>query len=232
MRKIIVGAQVSIDGVMQAPGGPWEDPTKGFKFGGWVMPHVDEAFGDEIDRVFGEKCDLLLGRKTYEIFAAYWPYYDEDAPHGRIATLFKEIKKYVVSRSGAVETSWQGSVLLRDLADVKSLREEDGPNLVTQGSTELVHALLANDLVDAISTFTVPVVLGSGKKLFADGSAPHTYKLTGSRVSSYRPRDRALSARRRGQGCGHRPRRAESSGSGAARAHEARRLIKPRSAIR
>jgi hypothetical protein len=90
----------------------------------------------------------------------------------------------VVSRSGDVDTSWQGSVLLRDIADVKRLREEDGPNLVTQGSTELVHALLANDLADAMSIFTVPVVLGAGKKLFADGSAPHSYKLIRSRVSS------------------------------------------------
>jgi dihydrofolate reductase len=183
MRKIIVGAQVSMDGVMQAPGAPWEDPTKGFKFGGWVTPYFDPVFGEEIDRVFAEKCDLLLGRKTYEIFAAYWPYYDETASAGGIAKLFKEIRKYVVSRSGDVATSWQGSVLLRDIADVKRLREEDGPNLVTQGSTELVHALLAQDLVDAISVFTVPVVLGGGKKLFADGSAPHSYKLTRSRVS-------------------------------------------------
>ena len=114
-----------MDGVMQAPGGPWEDPTKGFKFGGWVMPYFDEVFGEEIDRVFEEKCDLLLGRKTYEIFAAYWPYYDEDAPAGGIAKLFKDINKYVVSRSGDVDTSWQGSVLLRDIADVKRLREED-----------------------------------------------------------------------------------------------------------
>src|SRR5688572_14004287 len=173
-----------MDGVMQAPGGPWEDPTKGFTFGGWVMPYFDDVFGEEIDRVFEEKLDLLLGRKTYEIFAAYWPYYDEDAPHGDIATLFKDIKKYVVSRSGNVDTSWQGSVLLRDIADVKRLRAEDGPNLVTQGSTELVHALLANDLVDAMTTFTVPVVLGGGKKLFADGSTPHAYTLTRSRVSS------------------------------------------------
>ena len=90
----------------------------------------------------------------------------------------------MVSRSGDVDTSWQGSVLLRDIADVKRLREEDGPNLVTQGSTELVHALLANDLVDAISIFTVPVVLGGGKKLFADGAAPHSFKLTRSRVST------------------------------------------------
>src|SRR5215475_5731417 len=108
MRKIIVGAQVSMDGVMQAPGGPWEDPTKGFKFGGWVMPYFDEVFGEEIDRAFKEKCDLLLGRKTYEIFAGYWPYYDETAPAGGIAKLFKDIKKYVVSRWGDVDTSWQG----------------------------------------------------------------------------------------------------------------------------
>jgi dihydrofolate reductase len=175
MRKIIVGAQVSMDGVMQAPGGPTEDPTKGFKFGGWVMPFRCREGGEEIDRVFKEKFDLLLGRKTYEIFAAYWPYQDEDAPHGRIAKLFKNIRKYAVSRSGEVDTSWGGSVLLRDIADVKRLKQEDGPNLVTQGSTELVHALLANDLVDAMSLFTVPVVLGGGKKLFADGSAPHSW---------------------------------------------------------
>ena len=156
-----------MDGVMQAPGAPTEDPTKGFKFGGWVMPYFDQEFGEELDRVFKEKFDLLLGRKTYEIFAAYWPYYEEDAPHGGIAKLFKDIKKYAVSRSSEVDTSWAGSVLLRDIADVKRLKQEDGPNLVTQGSTELVHALLANDLVDAMSIFTVPVVLGGGKKLFA-----------------------------------------------------------------
>jgi dihydrofolate reductase len=183
MRKIVVGAQVSMDGVMQAPGGPTEDPTKGFKFGGWVMPYFAQEFGEEIDRVFKEKFDLLLGRKTYEIFAGYWPYYDEDAPDGGIAKLFKDIKKYAVSRSGEVDTSWAGSVLLRDIADVKRLKQEDGPNLVTQGSTELVHALLANDLVDAMSLFTVPVVLGGGKKLFADGSVPHSFKLTRSHVS-------------------------------------------------
>src|SRR6185503_19726458 len=183
MRKIIVGAQVSMDGVMQAPGTPIEDPTNGFKFGGWAMPYFNQEFGEEIDRVFKEKFDLLLGRKTYEIFAAYWPYYKEDAPAGDIAKLFKQIKKYVVSQSGEVDTGWAGSVLLRDIAEVKRLKQQDGPNLVTQGSTELVHALLANDLVDAISIFTVPVVLGGGKKLFDDGSAPHAFKLTRSRVA-------------------------------------------------
>ncbi len=184
MRKIIVGAQVSIDGVMQAPGAPSEDPTKGFKFGGWAMPYFDKEFGEEIDRLFSEKFDLLLGRKTYEIFAAYWPYQDENAPHGNIATLFNAIGKYVVSSSGGVDRNWKGSTLLRDLADIKRLRAENGPNLVTQGSTQLVHALLANDLVDAITIITIPIILGGGKKLFADGSAPHAYKLVRSRVSS------------------------------------------------
>jgi dihydrofolate reductase len=181
MRKIIVGAQVSIDGVMQAPGGPTEDPSKGFEFGGWAMPYFDQGFAEEIDHVF-KNFDLLLGRKTYEIFAAYWPYYDEGGSDGGIATLFKDVKKYVVSRSGEVDTGWAETVLLRDIADLKRLKQEYGPNLVTQGSTELVHALLANDLVDAISIFTVPIVLGGGKKLFADGSAPHSFKLTRSRV--------------------------------------------------
>jgi len=168
--------------VMQAPGGQTEDPTKGFKFGGWAMPYFEEEAFEEITRLF-ENFDLLLGRKTYEIFASYWPYYDETAPAGSVATMFNRVKKYVVSRSGEVDTQWVNSVLLRDVADVKRLKQEDGPNLVTQGSTELVHALLANDLVDAISLFTVPVVLGGGKKLFADGSAPHSFQLTRSRVS-------------------------------------------------
>src|SRR5262245_49273362 len=182
MRKIIVGAQVSIDGVMQAPGNSTEDPTGGFRFGGWSMPYFDQEFGEEIDRLFKD-FDLLLGRKTYEIFAAYWPYQDENGECGGIVKSFNKVTKYVVSRSGDVDTRWKGSTLLRDIADVKRLKQEDGPDLVTQGSTEFVHALLADDLVDAISTFTIPVVLGGGKKLFADGSAPHSFKLTRSRVS-------------------------------------------------
>src|ERR1700747_1750690 len=113
-----------MDGVMQAPGGPWEDTTKGFKFGGWVTPYFDQVFGKEIDRVFDEKFDLLLGRKTYEIFAAYWPYYDESATDGGIARLFNAITKYVVSRAGNVDTSWAGTALLRDIADVRRLKNE------------------------------------------------------------------------------------------------------------
>jgi len=183
MRKIVVGAFVSLDGVMQAPGGPTEDPTKGFKYGGWVTPFFDQEFGEEVDSMFAGKPDLLLGRKTYEIFAAHWPY-AEGGPNDAIAKLFKEITKYAVSRSGDVDTTWAGTVLLRDIEAVKRLREQDGPALITQGSTVLVHALLAADLVDEIKTFTVPVVLGGGKKLFADGSAPRSYKLLKSRTSS------------------------------------------------
>jgi len=137
MRKIIVGAQVSMDGIMQAPGGPTEDPTNGFKFGGWSMPHFDQEAGEEIDGLFSEPFDLLLGRKTYEIFAAYWPYYDQNADYGGIAKRFNEIKKYAVSRSGEVDTSWKGSVLLRDIAEIKRLRDEDGRTLVTKAALNL-----------------------------------------------------------------------------------------------
>src|SRR5437899_2339090 len=117
MRKLIVGAQVSLDGVMQAPGGSTEDPTHGFKLGGWAMPYFDRTFGEEIERLFHEKFDLLLGRRTYEIFAAYWPYQDTAGPNGSIAKRFNEIRKYAVSRSGELDLGWAESVLLRDIAD-------------------------------------------------------------------------------------------------------------------
>ncbi len=183
MRKIVVGAMVSLDGVMQAPGGPTEDPTGGFEHGGWVMPHFDQEFGEELDRIF-EDFDLLLGRKTYEIFAAYWPYYEDAGPDGEIARRFNTVTKYVVSRSGKVDAGWSASVVLRGLAEMERLRNEAGPDLVTQGSSELVHALFAKDLVDAISIFTVPVVLGTGKKLFTTGAIPRSFKLVNSRVTS------------------------------------------------
>src|SRR5881394_202141 len=136
MRKIIVGAQVSIDGVMQAPGGPTEDPTKGFKFGGWSMPYFDQEAGEEIDRLF-KNFDLLLGRKTYEIFAAYWPYQDTQ---GGIAKAFKDAKKYVVSRSGEVDMGWAGSVLLRDIADVKRLKQEEDRKSTRLNSSHTIQS--------------------------------------------------------------------------------------------
>ncbi|EPC04009.1 deaminase [Litchfieldella anticariensis FP35 = DSM 16096] len=182
MRKVIVGAMVSLDGVMQAPGGPQEDPTGGFSYGGWVAPLADEVFGEEIGKMFSQRFDLLLGRKTYEIFAAHWPY-AEDGPDDSIAKTFNSIKKYVATRKG-LELTWKDSVALRDAAsDVARLKQEDGPALVTQGSTDLIRTLLASDLVDEINLFIFPVVLGRGKKLFDDGAKAAAFKLAASRVS-------------------------------------------------
>ncbi len=185
MRKVIVGAFVSMDGVMQGPGGPDEDPTGGFKYGGWVAPmaDTDPVFGEEIGKLFGQPYDLLLGRKTYEIFAAHWPY-AEGGPDDEIAKQFNRITKYVATKSGDVDTSWDKTVMLGDVAkDVAKLKREDGPALVTQGSTEIVHALLAAGLVDEIHVFTFPVLLGKGKRLFDNNGLPSAYKLTNSRVS-------------------------------------------------
>lgn len=182
MREVIVGAMVSLDGVMQAPGGPEEDPTGGFSYGGWVAPLVDEVFGEEIDRMFGQPFDLLLGRKTYEIFAAHWPYAG-DGPDDSIARTFNSINKYVATRQG-LDLTWQGSVALHDAeADVTRLKQENGPALVTQGSPDLLQTLFAHDLVDQLNVFTFPVVLGHGKKLFGTGSRPAAFKLAASRIS-------------------------------------------------
>ncbi len=183
MRKVIVGAFVSLDGVMQAPGGPQEDPTGGFRYGGWVAPLADEAFGEEVDRMFSQPFDLLLGRKTYDIFAAFWPY-AEGGPADSIARAFNSATKYVATRKG-LDLTWKRSVALRNAAtDVDKLKHEEGRTLITQGSTDLIRTLLASHLVDEINVFTFPVVLGGGKKLFDDGATAAAFKLAASRVSS------------------------------------------------
>ena len=183
MRKVITGAFISLDGVMQAPGGPEEDPTGGFKFGGWVVPHIDEVFGQEVDDLFGQPFDLLLGRKTYEIFAAHWPY-AEGGEDDFIARRFNSVTKYVATRSN-MELTWKGSVALHDAApEVARLKGEEGPALVTQGSSDLIQTLLANDLIDEIRTFIFPILLGTGKKLFGPGTRPVSFRLTSNRVSS------------------------------------------------
>jgi dihydrofolate reductase len=184
MRRVIVGAFVSMDGVMQAPGGPEEDPTGGFAYGGWVAPHadVDPVFGAEVGKLFDQPFDLLLGRRTYDIFAAHWPY-AEGGPYDDIARTFNRITKYVATRRGA-DLTWDNSVALRDAAtEVAKLKQEDGPALVTQGSSEVVHALLAAGLVDEIRTFIFPLVLGKGKRLFDDTSEARAFRLTHSAVS-------------------------------------------------
>ena len=183
MRKVITGAFISLDGIMQAPGGPEEDPTGGFKFGGWVVPYIDEVFGQEVDDLFGQPFDLLLGRKTYEIFAAHWPY-AEGGEDDFIARRFNSVMKYVATRSN-MELTWRGSVALHDAAsEVARLKGEEGPALVTQGSSDLIQTLLANDLIDEIRTFTFPLLLGTGKKLFGPGTRPMSFRLTSNRVSS------------------------------------------------
>ena len=182
MRKVTVSAFVSLDGVMQAPGGPQEDPTMGFSYGGWVAPLSDDVFGEEIGRMLSEPFDLLLGRKTYEIFAAHWPYAGS-GPDNPIAETFNSTTKYVATRKG-LDLTWKGSVALSDAAaDVAALKQQDGPTLLTQGSSDLIQTLLAEDLVDELVVFTFPIVLGTGKKLFGAGAKPLAFTLVDIRTS-------------------------------------------------
>ncbi|WP_455873319.1 dihydrofolate reductase family protein [Rhizobium yanglingense] len=182
MRKIITGAFVSLDGVMQAPGGPDEDPVGGFKYGGWVAPYFDEAMGKAVGEMFARPFDLLLGRKTYDIFAAHWPYVAADDP---IGPLFDRITKYVATRNPGFKLSWQNSQMLGDdvVGALRTLKSGEGPDLLTQGSTDFLQTLFRNDLVDEINVFFFPVVLGKGKKLFGDGAFAGALKLVGSKVS-------------------------------------------------
>src|SRR5262249_52423145 len=193
MRKIIVATFISLDGVMQAPGGPQEDPVGGFAFGGWTHPHFDAALGAAMGEIFGRPFDLLLGRKTYEIFAAHWPYVTD--PNDPIAPMFNRITKYVASRSRP-KLAWQNSRLLGDdaVAALKKLKTEDGPDLLVQGSGDLLQTLWQNSLVDEFSVLMFPVVLGKGKRLFGSGATPGGLRLvksqsypTGVIVTNYVP---------------------------------------------
>ena len=183
MRKIIVGAFISLDGVMQAPGGPEEDPVGGFRFGGWFAPQFDETIGAAMGELFGKPFALLLGRKTYDIFAAHWPYQQEDDP---FAAVLNRAAKYVATRRPEMKLAWENSQTLGEdvLATLRSLKKEDRPDLLTQGSTELVHTLLQHDLVDELNVLTSPLILGRGKKLFNDDGAPGALKLIDSKVST------------------------------------------------
>lgn len=181
MRKVVAAAFVSLDGVMQAPGGATEDPTGGFALGGWVFPYWDDAVGGFMDELFENPFDLLLGRKTYEIFAAHWPYMPPEDP---IAAVFNRVTKYVATRAGAPLT-WANSTVLSDaVADVARLKQDDGPTLLTQGSSDLLQALLAEGLVDELRLLTFPVLLGRGKRLFGDQTKPCALELTRTAVSS------------------------------------------------
>jgi dihydrofolate reductase len=193
MRKIIATAFVSLDGVMQAPGGPEEDPTGGFALGGWTFPYFDQALGAAMGEIFGRPFDLLLGRKTYDIFAAHWPHVSD--PNDPIAGLFNRVTKYVASR-GKPKLTWQNSQLLgADIAaSLKKLKSEDGPDLLVQGSSDLLQTLWKHGLIDELTVLIFPVVLARGKRLFGEGAIPAALTLvksqsypTGVVVARYQP---------------------------------------------
>lgn len=181
MRKIVAATFVSLDGVMQAPGGPEEDPTGGFSHGGWTFHYWDDIMGGVMSEVFEKPFDLLLGRKTYDIFAAHWPSLENDP----VAEIFNRVTKYVATRS-AGPLAWHNSRPLGSdvVAALGALKREDGPDLLIQGSSDLIQALLAADLIDEFRLLIFPLVLGRGKKLFGSGTMPTAFRLTGSRTST------------------------------------------------
>ncbi|HEY3053549.1 MAG TPA: dihydrofolate reductase family protein [Thermoanaerobaculia bacterium] len=178
MRNIIVLSFITLDGVMQAPGGPEEDTSSGFKFGGWTAPYFHEA--DEAAGEFTEKqmksADLLLGRKTFEIFAAYWPEHADYWPG------INEVTKYVVSNT-MNKSDWQNAVFLKNVDDIKKLKNSEGSAIQVHGSGNLIQTLLKHDLVDELWLKTFPVTLGNGKRLFSQGTIPAAFTLTESLVT-------------------------------------------------
>jgi dihydrofolate reductase len=180
MRKLVVNAFVTLDGVMQAPGGPEEDRTGGFAHGGWSVPFWDDAMLESMTEWVAKPFDLLLGRKTYEIFAAHWPY-DE----GPMADGLNGATKYVASTT-LDKLDWANSNLIEGdvAAAVAQLKEQDGPEIQVHGSAGLIQTLLANRLVDELRIWTFPVVVGPGKRLFGDGTAPGDLKLIDSRTTA------------------------------------------------
>lgn len=179
MRKIIALEFLSLDGVLQAPGGPEEDTSGGFKYGGWTAPYMDEFGGEVMSQQMSGPFELLLGKKTYDIWEAYWPHKDD-----HIGNLFNSAKKYVVSHSD-FQPAWDGTfVVTGDVVEqLKKLKKEDGPDLHVYGSGNLAQTLLQNDLLDELWLKIFPVTLGSGKKLFADGTMPAAFKLLDAKVS-------------------------------------------------
>ena len=178
MRKIVVLSFISLDGVMQAPGGPEEDPSSGFQYGGWTAPYfheADAAAGELMEKQM-KSADLLLGRKTFEIFAAYWPKHADYWPG------INEVTKYVMSRT-MDKSDWQNSVFLRSVDDIKKLKSSEGSDIQVHGSGNLIQTLLRHDLVDELWLKTFPVTLGNGKRLFGEGTIPAAFAMTESLVT-------------------------------------------------
>ena len=180
MRTITLVEFVSLDGVVQAPGGPDEDTSGGFTCGGWTAPYFDEFAGQVMEKQMSlEQAELLLGRETYEIFAGYWPHHADDWPG------INTVRKYVVSRNSALNLSWDNSELVSGdvVEEVKALKRSGGPDLRVWGSCNLAQTLLKHDLVDALWLKIFPVTLGPGKRLFAEGAIPVAFTLVDIKVS-------------------------------------------------
>jgi len=178
MRKIIILTFISLDGVMQAPGGPEEDTSGGFEYGGWTVPYFDEFMNGVMGEQMTKPFDLLLGRRTFEIFASYWPKHEDMWPS------INTVTKYVASNS-LTKHEWNNSVFLKgDVAnEIKKLKEQDGPDLQVYGSGNLVQTLLKHDLVGELWLKIFPITLGKGRKLFTEGTIPAGWKLIDSKVS-------------------------------------------------
>jgi dihydrofolate reductase len=175
MRKIIVLSFITLDGVMQAPGGPEEDTSGGFKYGGWTAPYFDEMAAKVMEKQM-KPADLLLGRKTFEIFASYWPQHANDWPG------INDVTKYVLSET-VEQSDWQNTVFIKSVDDIKELKRSEGSDLQVHGSGELVQLLLENDLVDELWLKIFPITLGEGKKLFGGGAIPAAFTLTENLVT-------------------------------------------------
>jgi dihydrofolate reductase len=175
MRKVIVVSFITLDGVMQAPGDPQEDTDGGFNFGGWVVPYADERFGAIMHEQMSKTRALLLGKKTYEIFALYWPTHESAWPGINSAT------KYVVSDT-RMESLWSNTVFIKDnvVEEIRRLKQQDGPDLQVYGSSRLLQTLFKHDLVDELWLKIFPITLGTGKRLFGEGAIPAAFKLTHS----------------------------------------------------
>jgi dihydrofolate reductase len=178
MRKIVVLSFITLDGVMQGPGGPTEDTSGNFTYGGWTVPYFDDFLGQTMAEQMSGPADLLLGRKTFEIFASYWPHHEDEWPGINNAT------KYVASNT-LTKHEWRNSVFLRGdvVAEIKKLQQQDGPEIQVHGSGNLIQTLLAHDLVDEFWLKIFPVTLGTGKRLFDKGTIPASYTLVESKSS-------------------------------------------------
>jgi dihydrofolate reductase len=191
MRKLVANTFVTLDGVMQAPGGPEEDRTGDFKYGGWSFHYWDEVMGKTMDEFLSKPFELLLGRKTYEIFAAHWPYIKNDP----VADKFNTTKKYVVSKT-INKVNWSNSYLIKNniVKEIGKLKEQDGPELQVHGSSNLIKTLVNGNLIDLFNIWIFPVTVGKGKQLFGEGTIASNLKLvdvkssgTGVIITTYQP---------------------------------------------